>query len=96
MVFELLGGVAGYRELMASSDEPYELRTGKRVPDEECERIARRALAGADLRALKTLEPAARNARLRTLRDAGLSVRQVSMLTGIGSKTVSRATTRHS
>jgi putative transposase len=89
-VLELLGGVSGYRELMSNADMTYEMRLGKRTPDEDCERVARSVL-DVDPSGLKALGPPLRNARLRTLHAAGLSVRQIAMLTGIGSKTVSRA-----
>ena len=55
--------------------------------------VAREVLGPLTASELKSQEKARRNALLCELREAGLSVRQVERLTGIGRGTIMRATT---
>lgn len=94
-LLELLGGAEGFAALCASTDRgTYVERTGAFVSDDDALLAAREALGGVDPATLKGLRPAERNPRLQLLRDAGLTIRQVERLTGIGRSTISHATHR--
>ena len=59
-------------------------------PDERAAEIAREVLDGLLPGELKTLEAPERNARLARLKAAGLTIKQIERLTGIGRGTVQR------
>ena len=92
MVLDLIGG----RECFAafSLDEsigPYYARMGKRIPDEEAREAAVYVLDGIEPSVLMTLSKSERDQSIRKLRDAGLSVRQIERLTGIGRYVITQA-----
>ena len=95
LVLDLLNDIDGFMEL---SNEPayqlYGFRDGKRLDDAEALAIARESLDGKDPGAVRSLDKAQRNLALCRLRDAGLTVKQISRLTGISSSTVTRNTRR--
>lgn len=92
-VLALAGGERGFRTLLYSWDlssfRPFEAR---RVPDAEMRLVARGVLGPADPASLKQLAPKARNVQLRALREAGLSIRQIERMTGIGTWSIRKAT----
>lgn len=90
---ELVGGRAGFERLC--EDErfaSYYVRPMKRVSDEDAAAAARSMLDGGDPAHIKALPRARRNEALRKLREAGMSIKQIERLTGIGRSTISRAT----
>lgn len=92
VVMGLLGEPIDFAEFVAASREgAYRPPGGLRVSNEEAGRIARHALGGADPAVVKTLAAAGRNEALLVLKEAGLSIRQIERLTGVGRGTVSRA-----
>ena len=93
----VFGGKDGFVAFHAAEgDEPcldvIEGRSATRaMPDECAADIAREVLDGEDLDGLKALEPQARDAYLARLKQAGLTIRQIERLTGVGRGTVQRA-----
>ena len=84
-LLDLLGGTDGFRALVEEEDSaPYFPRLTKRVSDEDAADAARAALWPIRASDLKGLTPDARSQHVRSLRDAGLSVKQMVRLTGIG------------
>ena len=71
----------------------YRFDAGGRVPDDEMSDVAAHVLGDVSPHELKTLPRGERNELLAALRTARLSVRQIERLTGIGAKTITRATT---
>ena len=64
------------------------------MPDDEALQAARAALSGGDPGAIKALPRSERDAALCLLRDAGVTLKQIERLTGIGRSAVMRATKR--
>lgn len=93
LVLDMIGGRAAFRCLCEEEQyATYYVRSAKRVPDEEAAAAARSILDGDDPALIKTLPRARRDDALRKLRTAGISIKQVERLTGIGRSTISRAT----
>ena len=92
---ELGGGVAGFLEYsrMGSDDFSEPVRQ-RHVLDEKALEVARTVLDPVEPDAVKSLPREQRDRALRELRGAGLSVRQIVRLTGLGKNTITRATTR--
>lgn len=92
-VLSLVGGEKGFRSLPYARDltsfRPFE---SKRVPDAEMLSVARDVIGSADPASLKELNASTRCKHLRALRDAGLSVRQIERITGIGTWSIRKAT----
>ena len=93
LVLDMLGGVEGFVEFSEARGSPYMHLRRKRVPDEEARELARAVLGDVDPAHVKTLPRTQRDHHLRNLRSAGLSVRQVERLTGIGRWTITNVTT---
>ena len=92
MVLDLLGGVAGFCEYVNdAAAAPYYPRTSVRVPDEDAIEAAAAAIWPERLDGLKTMSPEARATHLRRLGEAGLSVRQIGRLTGLGRYAIEKA-----
>ena len=72
-----------------TSFRPFE---SKRVPDAKMLSVARDVIGSADPASLKELNASTRCKHLRALRDAGLSVRQIERITGIGTWSIRKAT----
>ena len=70
----------------------YHVRVTKRVSDEDALEVARDVLEGLEPVELKKMTREKRDAALRSLRTAGMTVKQIERLTGIGHNTISRAT----
>ena len=93
LVLDMLGGAEGFAEFMASDPAmPYDERGGGRVADGELVSVARRVLGDRDLGEVKGLPPCERNECLIKLRQAGLSIRQVERVTGVGRGAIARVT----
>ncbi|WP_241147213.1 hypothetical protein [Olsenella sp. An285] len=90
----MLGGVEGFKEFCAAVPAlSYRFSGRVRIADDEMGEMARSVLGDVSVYDVKALPVEERNERLRALRECGLSVRQVERLTGIGAKTITRATT---
>ena len=93
----IFGGIDAFKRFHAagSNDSCLDVRSGrsatKPMPDELAIRMAREALGPVRLQDVKALEPYERNCALLKLRHAGLTVRQIERLTGIGRGIIQRA-----
>ena len=93
LVLGMLGGTERFVEFSEGRGSPFKHMRRKRVPDERAHGVACQVLDGEDPGSIKALPKDERDKRLRTLRAAGLSVRQVERLTGVGRWSITRATT---
>ena len=84
-VLDLVGGIDRF-ECFSLAPRPtgYCFRPGARVPEEDAADVARAAIYPVALADVKTLDGEERVRVLSLMRDAGLSVRQVERLTGVG------------
>lgn len=92
-VLELLGGVEGFLTFSAAqSDGAYRPPSERmRLREQEAMETAFRVLGETSPAEVRSLPREQRNAQLRALRDAGLSIRQIERLTGVGRNIVARA-----
>ena len=97
-VLDCFGGLRGFlsfHETMGSEPALADVGAARTqttaMPDQDAIAIADDALLGARLSDLKTMPKDERDTALRDLLDAGLSVRQIVRLTGIGRGIVQRA-----
>lgn len=90
-LFESVEAFEAYME--AAPQDGYAFRPGKRYAEGDVLAVARAALGGVEPLALKAMKGADRNTRLRCLRAAGLTVRQIERVTGIGHTVIYKATT---
>ena len=95
---EVCGGVDSFKRLHERPDKDAkcldvddEANARKSFPDARAMSIAQQVLGGVGLQDVKALPVEERNARLRELKAAHLSVRQIERLTGIGRNIVQRA-----
>ena len=94
VILDLLGGRDGFEEFCRSTSPVfYRFDEGGRVPDDEMRDVAVHVLGDVSPNELKVRPRGERNELLSALRTARLSVRQIERLTGIGAKTITRATT---
>lgn len=94
VILDLLGERDGFEEFCRSTSSVfYRFDEGGRVPDDEMSDVAAHVLGDVSPHELKMLPRGERNELLAALRTARLSVRQIERLTGIGAKTITRATT---
>lgn len=70
-----------------------EILPRRRIPDEDALSVAREVLPSIDPALLKALPRPERDACLLRLRRAHLTVKQIARITGIGSSSVTKATT---
>lgn len=98
-VLEVFGGVEAFVRLHEGGepasclDVPEPKRIAPALSDEKARALAKDMLAkrGVALEGLKGLEPTQRNRMLVELKMAGLTIRQIERLTGVGRATVQRA-----
>ena len=88
LILELCGGREGFRAFQAEGGGDYRFGQRSRVTDAEAREVARRILGDIAPGDVKAMERPRRNALLFDLKDAGLSVRQIERLTGIGRGTI--------
>ena len=96
-VLGLLGGASAFEAFQAESvSGGYRFSGRHRVPDDEMGEVAAAVLSelGCSADGVKSLSKTSRDECLGSLRDSGLTVKQIERLTGIGSKTITRATVR--
>ena len=92
-VLNMIGGREGFLGFCADGRFGfYYPLVSKRVPDEDAARAAAFALDGMGPQQIKELPKSRRDAALRALRAAGITVKQIERLTGIGHNTISRIT----
>ena len=93
LLLEMLGSREAFVRFSGSSERVrYRPPARPRLADSAVEEVAREVLGPLPVSELKGQEKARRNALLCELREAGLSVRQIERLTGIGRGTITRAT----
>ena len=91
LILELLGGKSRFLEFGEIQDATYRPCRRPRVSDAAAREIAQRILGDISLVDLQTVGRSSRNELLAGLKDAGLSVRQIERLTGIGRSIIARA-----
>ena len=91
LILELCGGREGFRAFQAQREGDYRFAQRSRVTDAEACEVARRILGDIAPGDIKAMERPRRNALLFDLKDAGLSVRQIERLTGIGRGTIAKS-----
>ena len=94
LVLDMLGGREGFVALHADDAPVDAYDAGEphgRVSDARALQVARDMLGSVGLHEVKALDKPARNALLARLKAAGLPVRQIARLTGIGESIVTRA-----
>lgn len=92
-VLEIAGGHEQLVDLHEDEGQPrYAPITGRDMGDDESRRAIDWLLYPISAASVKTLPSNQRNAALRRLRAAGLSIKQIGRITGIGESTISRAT----
>ena len=93
LLLDMCGGLEGFLAFsVADGEDRYGFGQRLRISEAEARDIAARVLGEIAPADLKTVERQRRNALLFDLRKAGLSVRQIERLTGIGRGTVAKAT----
>ena len=90
---ELLGGVAQFKEYVDEEEkqECLEMDERRRVTDDKAKEILKSSCGISSFSELSKLGIKNRNNIIRTLKDKGLSVRQISRLTGINRGVVQKA-----
>ena len=94
LALDMLGGPAGFQEFHAHSSKGFFLDDRAapiRVNQANMFEVARSALCETNPGDLKSMDRAERDRGLRLLKQSGLSLSQITMLTGISRPTVSRA-----
>ena len=92
MVLDMLGGAPGFCAFVDDPKAaPYYPRASSRIPDEDAIEAASAAIWPETLDGLKTMAPEVRAGLLRKLDEAGLSVRQMGRLTGLGRYAIEKA-----
>lgn len=92
IVLEMLGGSDAFAAFCRESPAlAYRAPGGARVAQEEMLAVARAALGDGEPRDVAGLPPAARDRAISRMRAAGLSIRQVERLTGIGRAIIAAA-----
>ncbi len=94
IVLDILGGIGAFERLhVLEVDLGYTFEQRQRVNDEQAHGIAVELLGTKRLRGLSAEGREERAGALRSLHDAGLSVRQIQRVTGVGRWSVERALT---
>lgn len=87
-VSDLIGTGRSFDWFMSNYQEPRARSAGVRVsramPDDELLAVARQVLGRTSPQDVKMLDKARRNGAIRALLNAGLSIRQVERITGVG------------
>lgn len=94
MVLDMLGGRAAFEEFHAHSGKASfvdDMPARVRMSDCEVLAVARSVLGGANPGNLKSLGKGERDSGLRALKECGLSLSQISLITGVSRATVGRA-----
>ena len=85
VILDMLDGVSGFLRFVNDPEAaPYYPRISARIPDEDAKEAASAAIWPESLDGLKALPPEERATHLRRLGEAGLSIKQIGRLTGLG------------
>ena len=91
LVLGMCGGREGFRAFQAEGGDDCRFGQRSRVTDAEAREVALRILGDIAPGDIKAMERPRRNALLFDLKDAGLSVRQIERLTGLGKWIINEA-----
>lgn len=93
LLLEMLGGVDEFVRfsLDETADDSYQPNLRPRIPDDTAAEVLAEVLSDLPPSRLKSVERDRRDAVLLELKRAGLSIRQIERLTGIGRNIVARA-----
>lgn len=92
LLLDMLDGVSGFLRFVNDPEAaPYYPRTSARIPDEDAKEAASAAIWPEPLDGLKTLPSEKRATHLRRLGEAGLSIKQIGRLTGLGRYVIEKA-----
>ena len=91
LVLGMCGGREGFWDFQAQGEGDYRFGQRSRVTDAEAREVAQRILGDIAPGDVKAMERPRRNALLFDLKDAGLSVRQIVRLTGLGKWIINEA-----
>ena len=93
VLFDLIGGKERYEAFLSDdSYGTYVFRGTSRLKDEDAIIVAKQLLGSDELSKLRSLPTEQRAHGLQLLRDAGLTLKQVERVTGIGRGIISRYT----
>ena len=93
MVLDMVGGTNGFLRFCNDGQfGSYYFRSTSRASDEDALEVLRCTLGGIEPVDIKKMPKEQRNRALQSLRAAGLTVKQMQRLTGIGHNTISRVT----
>lgn len=91
-LLRMLGSTASFERLHVLDIDPsYEFEMRQRMNDEAAYNAARELLGAEELRSLAKRSREERRAPIRRLHEAGLSVRQIQRVTGVGKWSVEQA-----
>ena len=92
-VLDILGGLNAFKEFHESEENDVDLLalSRARISDAEADRIAMRICGKHYRDSLFLLDPDERRSLLARMRIAGLSIRQIERLTGIGRGVIAKA-----
>ena len=93
MMLKLAGGVEGFLQFSSEEDQEdhLDIRETHRLKDPAAQKIIRKKLNLDSGTQLQNMNKDKRNAALHSLKEAGLSVRQIERLTGINRGIITRA-----
>ena len=93
IVLDMVGGTNGFLRFCNDGQfGSYYFRSTSRASDEDALEVLRCTLGGIEPVDIKKMPKEQRNRALQSLRAAGLTVKQMQRLTGIGHNTISRVT----
>lgn len=94
-ILDMIGGVDGFvrfsQEIPGSAKAFPTSRLKAHLTDDEVMRVAALIVGEEELRTIGTRSPIQRNAAIRMLKDAGLTVRQIARATGVGTHVIQMA-----
>lgn len=91
LVLSMVGGVSGFKRFSKAAVDRRVGGVFSRLSDSEAHETAVRELDGLLPSELKALSRARRNELILKLKNAGLTIRQIERLTGIGRNIIARA-----
>lgn len=91
LIGDLMEGPSGFAKAHATPIATYPKLPRKMIDEDQALEIAKNVLGKLSIYDIGSLDKADRDDRLASLKDAGLSVRQISRLTSIGHNIVARA-----
>ena len=84
MMLEMLGGAEGFKRFIAErATTGYYYEGGMKLSDAQALVVARFVLGNRDPSTLKLMKPAERRPLIGLLKEAGITIRQIELLTGL-------------